>query len=96
MRVTVRAFGPVREFMGTGQTEVVLEDGYDLKALLKALMKKYGDGLRSRILLSETELLPYVKVLVNGKNVRDLKGLDTELKDGDEVAIIPAIVGGKP
>ncbi|PUA34271.1 MAG: hypothetical protein B9J98_01350 [Candidatus Terraquivivens tikiterensis] len=25
-----------------------------------------------------------------------LKGLDTELKDGDEVAIIPAIVGGKP
>jgi len=39
LRVTVRAFGPVREFMGTGQTEVVLEDGYDLKALLKALMK---------------------------------------------------------
>ncbi|MEM0090234.1 MAG: ubiquitin-like small modifier protein 1 [Nitrososphaerota archaeon] len=95
MKITVKVFGPVREFIGTGQIEVLLEDGCDLSALLKALIKKYGDGLKDRILLNDAELLPYVKVLVNGKNVRDFNGLKTELKDGDEVAIVPAIVGGK-
>ncbi|MEM2910739.1 MAG: ubiquitin-like small modifier protein 1 [Nitrososphaerota archaeon] len=95
MKITVKVFGPVREFMGTGQTEVILEDGCDLDALLKALIKKYGSDLKSRVLLNDAELLPYVKVLINGKNVRTLNGLKTELKEGDEVAIVPAIVGGK-
>jgi molybdopterin synthase sulfur carrier subunit len=95
MKIIVKAFGPVREFMGTSLTEVVVEDGNELNALLRALIKKYGDGLKDRILLNDVELLPYVKVLVNGKNVSDLKGLKTELKDGDEVTIVPAIVGGE-
>jgi molybdopterin synthase sulfur carrier subunit len=33
-------------------------------------------------------------VLVNGENVRFLKGWETELKDGDEVYIMPVIAGG--
>jgi molybdopterin converting factor small subunit len=31
---------------------------------------------------------------VNGEDVRFLQGLDTQLKTGDEVSIVPAVAGG--
>jgi molybdopterin converting factor small subunit len=33
-------------------------------------------------------------VFINGEHVRYRKGLDTELRDGDEVYVIPMIAGG--
>jgi len=35
-----------------------------------------------------------VKILVNGKDIRDLKGLMTELRDGDCISIFPPVAGG--
>jgi molybdopterin converting factor small subunit len=34
-------------------------------------------------------------VYVNGADVRALSGLETRLADGDELAIVPAIAGGR-
>ncbi|MPZ22191.1 MAG: molybdopterin synthase sulfur carrier subunit, partial [Dehalococcoidia bacterium] len=36
----------------------------------------------------------FVNVFVNGEDVRFLNGLQTDLKDGDEVSIVPAVAGG--
>jgi molybdopterin converting factor small subunit len=35
-----------------------------------------------------------VLMLVNGKEISVLKGLDTKLKDGDELTLIPVVHGG--
>jgi molybdopterin synthase sulfur carrier subunit len=37
-----------------------------------------------------------VNVFVNGQEMRSLDGDETPLSDGDEVAFIPALVGGQP
>lgn len=39
-------------------------------------------------------LMPSLTVLVNGENIRYRSGLESELKQGDEVYIIPIIAGG--
>jgi sulfur-carrier protein len=36
----------------------------------------------------------HLNVFVNADNVRDLNGVDTALKPGDEVTILPAVSGG--
>jgi len=36
----------------------------------------------------------FVNVYVNGDDIRFLSSLDTPVKDGDEVSIVPAIAGG--
>ncbi|MEM0090232.1 MAG: ubiquitin-like small modifier protein 1 [Nitrososphaerota archaeon] len=94
MRIIVRAFATIRELLGTGYVEVLLEDGSDVRTLLKTLTKKFGEGLRNQILVSEEKLAPYVKVLINGRDIEYLSGMGTILKDGDEVAIIPPVAGG--
>ena len=40
------------------------------------------------------ELRRFVNVFVNGEDVRFLSGLETPLKSGDEVSIVPAVAGG--
>ncbi len=60
--------------------------------LINVLDKQYP-GIGERI--SEAgKIRRFVNVYVNEEDIRFLKNEDTEVKDGDEVSIIPAIAGG--
>jgi len=51
-------------------------------------------GLKDRLCDDKGELRRFVNIYVNEEDIRFLKGIDTSLKDGDEVSIVPAIAGG--
>jgi molybdopterin synthase sulfur carrier subunit len=44
--------------------------------------------------LEGTNLKPGIKIIINGRDIDYLNGLDTQLKDGDVIVIIPPIAGG--
>ena len=67
-------------------------DGKTVKELLDILFERYSD-LEAR-LIKDGELTPFINIFVNGEDIRYLDGLETQLKDGDEVTFIPAISGG--
>ena len=90
MSVTVYVPTPYRG-LTAGEAWVSVA-GQSLAAVLGGLEATYP-GFRSRI-LEDGELKHYVNVYVNGEEARSLEGLHTPLKDGDEVAIIPALAGG--
>lgn len=74
-----------------GQEEVEGEAGTVI-GLVNELDKKYP-GLAERI--SEGgKLRRFVNIYVNEEDVRFMKNEETEVKDGDEVSIVPAIAGG--
>ncbi|MBI2939578.1 MAG: Mov34/MPN/PAD-1 family protein [Chloroflexi bacterium] len=50
-------------------------------------------GLRER-LLEENDLRHYVNAYVNGEEIRSLQGIGTRVKDGDQVAFVPMLMGG--
>jgi molybdopterin synthase sulfur carrier subunit len=51
-------------------------------------------GFKERILDEQGEVRKFVNLYLNDEDIRFLKGLDTELKDGDVLSIVPAIAGG--
>ncbi len=51
-------------------------------------------GFRERVLDSDGEIKRFVKVFVNGVDIRTLQGKSTPVNDGDEVSVSPAMAGG--
>lgn len=94
MKVRVRAFATIREAIGTGQTDLELPDDSNVRSLIEQLSKMFGDQFKKLILVDGERLAPYVKILVNGRDIEYLNKLDTKLKHMDEVAIIPPVAGG--
>ena len=91
MSVQVRVPTPLRRF--TGGAEEVNDNGAIVAALVNNLEKNYP-GIKERICDEEGRVRRFVNIFVNGDDIRFLSNLDTAVKDGDEVSIVPAIAGG--
>ena len=66
--------------------------GANLSALIDDLEGSHP-GIKDR-LLDNGDLRRFVNVYVNDEDVRFLGGLEAELKDGDQVVVLPAVAGG--
>ena len=91
MEVTVRIPTPLRTL--TGGAESVSASGATLTVVIDDLEKNHP-GLKDR-LMDENGIRRFVNVYVGDEDVRFLDGLETELKAGDEISIVPAIAGGR-
>lgn len=61
------------------------------------LLDRLGEAhaaLVQRIRARDGALRPHVNVFVRRTDIRELDGLDTELRDGDEVIVVPSVAGG--
>lgn len=74
---------------GAAELEV---DGSTVGEALDAVFAQH-EGLRERI-TQDGDLRRFVNVYVSGEDIRFQDGLDTQLSDGDEVTILPAVAGG--
>ncbi len=74
-----------------GQAELEVSGG-TVGEVLDAVFDAHGD-LRERI-TQDGDLRRFVNVYVSGEDIRFQQGLDTSIKDGDEVTILPAVAGG--
>ena len=91
MSITVRIPTPLRKLTG-GADEVSIE-GANVGDIINNLEAAHP-GLKERLCDEAGEIRRFVNVYVNDEDVRFMSGRDTELKDGDEMSIVPAIAGG--
>jgi sulfur-carrier protein len=75
-----------------GQPEVEAA-GESVGEVLRALTGEHPDT-QTQLFGEEGDLNRYVNVYLNDEDVRVLNGLDTAVKDGDTVVILPAMAGG--
>ncbi|WP_165986517.1 MoaD/ThiS family protein [Streptomyces sp. YIM 98790] len=90
MAIEVRIPTILRSY--TGQQKSVEGTGETLADLFTDLDASYP-GIRER-LVDGGELRRFVNVYLNDEDVRFLEGIDTKLRDGDSVTILPAVAGG--
>ena len=91
MSITVKIPTQLRSVTG-GEAEAQIEQAGTVGDVLDGLYERY-DGLRDRI-AEDGDLRRFVNVYVGGEDIRFLDGLDTNVDDGDEVTILPAVAGG--
>ncbi len=92
MPTVVKIPTPLRR-VTKGQDSVSL-DGANLQEILNKLEAQFP-GLKERVVDAKSgQLHRFVNIYVNGEDVRFLEGLQTSLKDGDEISIVPAVAGG--
>ena len=91
MAIEVRVPTILRSY--TGGSKVVQGSGDTLSGLIDDLDAKHS-GLKGRLLTPEGGLHRFVNIYVNDEDVRFLGSLETPLKDGDSVTVLPAVAGG--
>ncbi len=91
MGAVVRIPTPLRRV--TKGRETVDVNGQTLMDGIADLEKQFP-GVKERIMDATGELHRFVNIYVNGEDVRFLQGMQTSLKDGDEISIVPAVAGG--
>lgn len=91
MSVVVRIPQPLRSL--TGEKTSVEATGTSLGELIGNLESSYP-GVKERILDESGQIRRFVNVYINGDDVRFAEGLQSAIKDGDEVSIVPAVAGG--
>lgn len=91
MSIRVRVPTPLRKF--TQGSDEVDASGDTVLAMLDDLEQNHP-GIKERIMDESGKVRRFVNVYVNGDDIRFLKNVDTALKDGDNISIVPAIAGG--
>ena len=91
MSVRVRIPTALRRF--TAGAEEIGLGGNTIAAVFEDLERKYP-GIKERLCDEQGRVRRFVNVYVNGDDIRFLDSLETPVKDGDEVSIVPAIAGG--
>jgi molybdopterin synthase sulfur carrier subunit len=90
MPVSVQIPTPMRQH--TDGQAVVEASGTTVKAVLDGLSQKYP-GITQR-LFANGQVRQFINLYLNDEDIRYLENMDTAVKDGDELSIIPAVAGG--
>jgi molybdopterin synthase sulfur carrier subunit len=94
MKVAVKIFGP--RYFGLDTYDVVtvvleVRDGATVAEVMDALDRAYP-GLKNKLIRNGV-VIPMHDIWINGRSIDFLQGLDTVLKEGDVVQIIPPFGG---
>lgn len=93
--VRVEFMGFLRRAAGVHRTRVKIRDNASVGGLCRQLAAELGEGLKRALLDPESgDPRAASLILVNGREISVLKGLETSVKAGDTVTFIPVSHGG--
>ena len=78
---------------GSGEKKINV-DASTLNDAFTKISETMGEDFKRRVLNNDGTPRSLINIYINGKNAKFSSGLDTELKSGDEIYILPAVAGG--
>jgi molybdopterin synthase sulfur carrier subunit len=82
---------PLRAYT-SGKSEVTVS-GSNIAEALTDLTTQFPP-IKPHLFNDAGELRPFVNLFVGENNIKDLQGVNTPIKDGDKLVLIPSIAGG--
>ncbi|OGP70081.1 MAG: hypothetical protein A2169_15270 [Deltaproteobacteria bacterium RBG_13_47_9] len=95
IKVKVYSILTLKKILGQREFEVSIPPGSTVKDLLFWMINKWGDKLTRHLFTpGSNSLLPHIRLMVNGRSIEFLNGVETILQDGDEFLMLPIVSGG--
>ena len=82
---------PLRAYTN-GKSDVTV-NGSNISEALADLTTQYPT-IKPHLFNADGGLRPFVNLFVGENNIKDLQGVDTLIKDGEKILLIPSIAGG--
>ena len=95
MEVQTKFFAALREIVGKKIETIELADGASIQEVIHKLVETYGKPLETHLFDTQGRLSASYQILINGINIGTLEGLETLLKEGDTIALLPPVGGGR-
>ncbi len=94
--MSVEYLGHIRNIIGTGQEEEIeIKEEASIADLLMVLSEKYGEPFKKAVYeRSGTDVKSNYIITVNGYLLNQLGGVETKLKNGDHITLLPIVSGG--
>jgi len=94
VKISVKFFTTLREIVGKKEEFLEFSKAVNVGAVLKQLSKMHGKDFDEYVFDELGDVRGHLQVLVNGQSVTTMRDLKTQLKNGDQVAILPPVGGG--
>jgi molybdopterin synthase sulfur carrier subunit len=95
IKVKISTILALKEIIGQREFEVSIPRGSTVRDLLSWMVNRWGDNLSPHLFKPGTDsLVPHIRLMVNGRSIEFLKGMDTVLQEGDEFLMLPIVAGG--
>ena len=92
--VTVRTMFELARIVGHPSVQLTVGPGASVRTVLESLVAAHG-GLQGKLFDARTgDLLAYLFVELNGRDVRALNGLQTPVAEGDSLSVMLPVAGG--
>ena len=88
----VKFFAYLRDYAGCSETN--MPAAATIGELARVLSDRYGPRLGDKLLTADGDLGTDLIVMVNGRHINHLGGINAALKDDDTVQIFPMVAGG--
>lgn len=93
MKKTIKLFATLRDITGKKTLTVSFEEGQTVRKLISDL-STLEPALHNKIVDENGEMTGLVHVLVHGRNIDWLNGLDTTIRAEDQIVFMPPSAGG--
>lgn len=93
MIIHVKVFGPLLKALGKKTLDLDVPDGVSIREAIDTLTEVGGQTLHE-LIIDDGRINGNLIIMLNKQDVTTLSGEDTEVKDGDEIAILPPVQGG--
>ena len=90
---TVKLLAMLRDLAGANELEVPLTEGDTVRDLIEAVSAACP-ALRAKLVTAEGDLSSAAQIMVNGRNVKWMQGVDTPIAATDELCLLPMVGGG--
>lgn len=93
--IKVRYLGHFSKLAGVKDEQIAFNGDLNIKLLIEKLSDIHGSKFKDAILDSKTgQIHPLVMVMVNFTHILSLDGIQTKIKNGDLITIMPPLAGG--
>jgi len=91
--VKVKVYATLRPIIGGADVPTTVQPGQPIRSLVDEMVARWPD-LRAEMLDANGNLQRRIQIMVNGRSIAYLDGMNTVIGPDDSIAIFPPVGGG--